>query len=177
MNFEKFERALAVLCIMCIVSFVGYCIKDGYKTYDIKTQTDTKVKTVEVDVRGEVIHPGTYRVKENSRICEVIYAAGGITENASVDDMDTDAIVTDGFTIVVPSNGQPANYGTPVVNINTADEEILLLIPGVGDSLASKIVEYREKNGNFVKIEDLMLVKGVGKKNFEKMKDYIKTEE
>ncbi len=59
------------------------------------------------------------------------------------------------------------------VNINTATVEELVKLPGVGDSVAKKIVEHREKNGNFKATEDLKNVKGIGEKKFEKMKDLI----
>lgn len=178
MKFEKFEKCLAILCVMCILSFVGYNIKDGFKTYDIKAENSNEnAKLISVKVCGEVVNPGTYKVKEKSKVCEVIYAAGGITENASVEDINLDATVTENLTVDVPSDGQPSNYGMPVVNINTANKEMLLLIPGVGETLAERIMKYRSESGGFAKPEDLMGVKGVGKKSFEKMKDYIKTEE
>ncbi len=59
------------------------------------------------------------------------------------------------------------------VNINTATVEELVTLPGVGDSVARKIVEHREKNGNFKATEDLKNVKGIGEKNFEKMKELV----
>lgn len=62
------------------------------------------------------------------------------------------------------------------ININTASKEELMLLPGVGESTASKIIEYRGQNNGFKNIEDIMEVKGIGKKKFEKMKDYIKVE-
>lgn len=60
-----------------------------------------------------------------------------------------------------------------VVNINTASEKELKNLPRIGDVVAKRIVEFREKNGKFQKLEDLMLVKGIGKKSFENLKPYI----
>lgn len=60
-----------------------------------------------------------------------------------------------------------------VVNINTASEKELKNLPRIGDVVAKRIVEFREKNGKFQKLEDLMLVKGIGKKLFETLKPYI----
>jgi competence protein ComEA len=59
------------------------------------------------------------------------------------------------------------------ININTATKEILISLPGVGESTAEKIIKYRETHNGFKKIENIMKVKGIGKKKFDKMKDYI----
>ena len=60
-----------------------------------------------------------------------------------------------------------------VVNINTADAEALMLLPRIGPSVAQRIVDFREKNGRFKTVEDLMLVRGVGEKTFELIKPHL----
>jgi comEA protein len=62
---------------------------------------------------------------------------------------------------------------TAPVNLNTATAEQLATIPGVGPRMAERIVDYRQKNGGFKKVEDLMNVSGVGEKSFLKMKPLI----
>jgi len=66
-----------------------------------------------------------------------------------------------------------AAEGQPVVNINTADTEALMLLPKVGPSVAQRIVDFREQNGQFKAAEDLMLVRGVGEKTFELIKPHV----
>lgn len=66
-----------------------------------------------------------------------------------------------------------AAEGKAVVNINTADSEALMLLPRVGPSVAQRIVEFREKNGKFKAIEELMLVRGVGEKTFALLEPYV----
>ena len=68
-----------------------------------------------------------------------------------------------------------ADTPSGVVNVNTATAEQLDLLPGVGPAVAGRILEHREKNGSFKSAEDLMLVKGIGEKSFEKMKPYVAT--
>jgi len=65
--------------------------------------------------------------------------------------------------------------GTPsgVVNVNSASAAELERLPGVGPALAGRILEYRQKNGSFQKVEDLMLVRGIGEKSFERLKPYV----
>ncbi len=59
------------------------------------------------------------------------------------------------------------------ININKADEKTLMKLKGIGKKKARAIVEFRKKNGKFRKVEDIMLVKGIGRKTFERLKPYI----
>lgn len=70
-----------------------------------------------------------------------------------------------------PASAADAPSG--VVNVNSATAAELAFLPGVGPALAGRIVEHRQKNGNFKAAEDLMLVKGIGEKSFERMKPYV----
>ena len=60
-----------------------------------------------------------------------------------------------------------------IVNLNTATSSQIATLPGVGDAAAKRIIEYREKNGGFKKIEELMNVKGIGEKSFLKLKPLV----
>ncbi len=76
--------------------------------------------------------------------------------------------------LVLARQPAPASKAAPaVVNINTATVEQLDALPGVGAKLASRIVDYRQKNGGFKKVEDLMNVQGIGEKNFLKLKPLV----
>jgi competence ComEA-like helix-hairpin-helix protein len=67
----------------------------------------------------------------------------------------------------------PSQHG--VVNVNTATAVELARLPGVGPALAQRILEHREKNGAFKSVEDLMLVRGIGEKSFERIRPYVAT--
>lgn len=69
--------------------------------------------------------------------------------------------------------GKPAAAAPAVVNLNTATATQIATLPGIGDKAAQRIIEYREKNGGFKKIEELMNVKGIGEKSFLKLKPLI----
>jgi len=62
------------------------------------------------------------------------------------------------------------------ININTAFIDELILLPGIGETTAEKIIEYRDKNNGFKKTEEIMNIKGIGDKKFEKLKPFITTE-
>lgn len=64
---------------------------------------------------------------------------------------------------------------TGKVNINSASAEQLSALPGIGAKLAARIVEHRQKSGVFKSVQELMTVKGVGEKNFEKLQPYLTT--
>jgi competence protein ComEA len=72
-----------------------------------------------------------------------------------------------------PAAAAPAEKAGPTVNINTATSSELEGLPGVGPKLAQRIIDYREKNGGFKKLEDLMNVQGIGEKNFLKLKSKL----
>jgi competence protein ComEA len=76
-------------------------------------------------------------------------------------------------TLLLAGGSAIAAEGKAVVNINTADTEALMLLPKVGPSVAQRIVEFREQNGQFKAAEDLMLVRGVGEKTFELIKPHV----
>ncbi len=84
------------------------------------------------------------------------------------------AALVAGQVVAAPQNAAPAKPAvTTPVNINTATADQLDGLPGVGPKLAARIVEYRQKNGGFKKIEDLMNIQGIGEKNFLKLKPLI----
>jgi competence protein ComEA len=69
--------------------------------------------------------------------------------------------------------GQATKAAPAVVNLNTATSSQIEMLPGVGASTAKRIIEYRDKNGGFKKIEELMNVKGIGEKSFLKLKSLV----
>lgn len=143
----------------------------------------TAAAQIYVDIGGQVKNPGVYTVKEGTRLFEVIEKAGGLTEDAFIEQVNQAEAVTDGQKIVIPSDEdvQPSlppqtalgKDGSGLVNINSADSQTLQEIPGVGPATAEKIIAYRTENGRFSSIEDLKNVSGIGDKTFEKMKDKI----
>lgn len=146
----------------------------------------TDAEPVVVYVCGEVVNPGVYELKSGMRICDAVEAAGGLTKKASRDYWNLAGELTDGQMLFFPteeeakkrkeSAGEAVAAGDTAdgkVNINTADVSMLQTIPGIGQTRAEAILAYREENGNFKSIEDIMKVSGIKNGLFEKMKDYI----
>ncbi|PLR72699.1 MULTISPECIES: helix-hairpin-helix domain-containing protein [Bacillus] len=142
---------------------------------------------IKVDVKGSVRNPGLYEAADGERVADLIQKAGGLTENADEARINFAQRVGDEMVIYVPEEGEELSGGTEpaqaisaasgedgMVNINSAGSEELQDIPGIGPSKAAAIIEYRETEGPFQSLEDLMQISGIGEKTFEKLKSYIK---
>ena len=153
-----------------------------------KTEVSTTQETVIfVDIKGEVKKPGVYQMKAGDRVKDALDAAGGLTEEADSQKVNLAKRLEDQMVIVVPKVGEEAeeipagetrNEATKEgkVNINTATVEELKTLKGVGEKKAEAIIEYRKKNGSFQTKEDLMKVRGIGKKLFESFQERIVTQ-
>ena len=151
-----------------------------------EVEDKTTVSTViYVDVKGEIHHPGVYQMKAESRVKDLIEAAGGFTPLADDQKLNLAQLLEDQMVIVVPKKGEEVNSElaqAPTsqkkevgkegkVNINTATVEELKTLKGIGEKKAEAIIEYRKKNGSFKNKEELMKVRGIGKKLYESFQE------
>ena len=153
-----------------------------------KTEASTTQETVIfVDIKGAVKNPGVYQMKVGDRVKDALDAAGGLTEEADSQKVNLAKRLEDQMVIVVAKVGEeaeeiPAGATSKEeakegkVNINTATVEELKTLKGVGEKKAEAIIEYRKKNGSFQTKEDLMKVRGIGKKLFESFQERIVTQ-
>ena len=153
-----------------------------------KTEVSTTQEAVIfVDIKGAVKNPGVYQMKSGDRVKDALDAAGGLTDEADSQKVNLAQRVEDQMVIVVPKVGEeateiPAGLASKEaskegkVNINTATVEELKTLKGVGEKKAEAIIEYRKKNGSFKTKEDLMKVRGIGKKLFESFQERIVTQ-
>ncbi len=139
-----------------------------------------------IDVKGAVRHPGVYSMKDGDRLIDAINAAGGYLPTADSRMLNHAMKLADEFVIYVPIEGEEvlditftpligtnASQDDGKVNINTADEKVLMTIPGIGPSKAAAIIQYRTDQGPFKSPESLMEVSGIGQKTFEKLESQI----
>lgn len=146
------------------------------------THTSVSEEQIFVHVVGEVQNPGVIKVSANSRVSDVIDKAGGTTENADLASVNLARLVLDGEQIHIKSVAANAlTSGVPdsvaesprLVSINSADQQTLETLPRVGPSLAARIISWREQNGGFRAIEDLLQVEGIGNKTFEELRSLV----
>ncbi len=152
-----------------------------------------------VHICGEVKNPGVYEVEQGSRIFQAVELAGGLTSEAAGDYLNMALETADGMKITVPSRKDAAAWGTGTfaegnwvetppagggetaagqtvprkVNLNTAGKEELMTLKGIGESKAEAIIRYREEQGPFQAIQEIMNISGIKEAAFEKIKDDI----
>lgn len=164
-------------------------------TSDVQNNNNSNEENiVVVHITGSVKKPGIVRLKEGSRIEDAIESAGGITENADISKVNLAYVLDDGIKIRIPSitdeeiedvmtdgsgeniiveNDTSSVTQNQKININKATETELQSLPGIGASLASRIVEYRNQNGKFASIEDIKNVNGIGENKYSNIKELI----
>ncbi|MGZ9818750.1 helix-hairpin-helix domain-containing protein [Peribacillus simplex] len=156
-----------------------------------ENQTNTEPVIIKVDVKGAVKSPGIFTAQAGDRVIDLISAAGSFTDKADKDKVNFAQIVEDQMVIYVPeigeedkgylenmqvgSSGDAVSGGTSggLVNLNTATQEDLETLTGIGPSKANAILEYRETVGKFKEVDELKKVTGIGDKTFERLRDSI----
>lgn len=158
---------------------------------------DAQNAPVIVSVQGQVQKPGLLEVPSDTRVGQAIDQAGGIQPEAQVHNVNLAEKVADGMQIMVDDHGSAVTYpggaaaagpavgGAPasgaagvssaggMVNVNTADATVLETLDGVGPSTAQAIISWRDSNGKFTSVEQLMEVRGIGPAKFEAMKAHV----
>lgn len=197
------NKNLIIICICFIILALGifyasYKDKLVGEEYnfegDIVETKEESVGEVEevkiiIHVAGEVNNPGIITLKQGNRIIDAIESAGGLTEDADISNVNLAYELEDAQKIYIPSiydleeisviqensenilsSGIKKNSK---VNINKANEGELQNLSGIGLSIAKRIVQYRNENGNFKNLEDIKNVSGIGDSKYENIKDEI----
>lgn len=154
-----------------------------------KSENSISTSQIVVDLKGAVKYPKVYRIAADERVDDLILLAGGFTADADQRRVNLAAKLKDEEVVYVSKKGENSPEGVantsdatdqPLttssaakVNINTADLASLETLSGIGEKKAQDIIDYRTKNGNFQKLEDLGNVSGFGVKTLEKLKDSI----
>lgn len=135
-----------------------------------------------VDVAGWVRRPGVYEFTEGARVIDAIDAAGGARSGALLQALNLAAPLTDGTQILVPREGQEGVAPAPVtggavagglVNVNSAIATELEELPGIGEVIAQRIIDYRTENGPFATVDELLDVSGIGDAILESIRELV----
>ena len=169
-----------IISLVCL--FVGLIafqnIDPNVKTpVDGSSLSEVDETKVSATIEGEVVIPGIYRLDKEGTLGDLINAAGGLLESADVNAINADVLLSKQTYFYIPPLSVFMNDCEPAVaekiNINEATVEQLATLSFVSDSLATKIVQYREENGPFETIEQLKEVSGIGQATYEKIRDFV----
>ena len=143
----------------------------------IEEKSEKKDELLIVHVSGSVKRAGVSQLEKHKRIIDAIEKAGGMLEEADSDALNLAEKIKDGMKIYVPKKGEKPTTSTNLksqsyIDLNLAEKEELMTLPGVGEKTADKIIAYREAQP-FEKVEDLLKVSGFGKKKMEALKGLI----
>lgn len=162
-----------------------------------KTSESQTMQSMMVDIKGAVQHPGVYSVKKGSRVVDAIQSAGGFEKEADSDQINLSQHVTDEMVIYVPKKGEKppnlltgtsvsegsgdqttsssdsSNTSKQIVHLNSCSLSDLENIPGIGPIKAKAIFDFRQQNGSFKSVDDLVNVTGIGEKTLEHIKPFV----
>ena len=194
-NFSKEQKIIIGLIGIIIISIIIYYMTQKIGNDEIIIENTESIEEEEVieekiaiHMTGCVKNPGIIELKEGERIDDAIQLAGGLTEEADLTNVNLAYKVEDGQKIYIPSIHdieekeiiQENQEGilseeneTGKVNINTAKQTELETLPGIGPTIALRIIEYRKENGEFTDIEELKEVEGIGEAKWEQIKDFV----
>lgn len=210
---NKKQKVVLVIIVMLVLLFIGSYIiskanKSGYTELEIDNneahsdiignetndmEKELEDKEIIIHVTGAVKKQGIVKVKQSSRISDVIDKAGGVSSKADLSKINLAYIVQDGQKIYVPSTDDKEDVNTVIeeagtnvikdgtntsnkgskININKASQTELETLTGIGPSTALKIINYRNSNGNFKTIDDIKNVPGIGESKFDNIKNDI----
>ena len=180
------KRSLAIIGVLVLATSTFFIVKTSTPSEAIVAPLTIDVALTEmtIDVEGEVVNPGVYRLPTDARVFEAIKAAGGVTANADASDLNQARLLSDGEQIYLfAKSPQQAGKksatkvkpkGSSLVLLNRASAKEFEALDGIGPVLASRIISYRKSNGPFATVEDLLKVPGIGAGTLSKFKDKLR---
>lgn len=201
-NKLKIIISISLIIIIIVISIIISQIKDNnyeeieYSEIIENSETinyEEKIETIKIHIFGEVKYNGVIELDKGARIDDAVKTAGGLTENADISKVNLAYELLDGQKLYIPAVGELLQSNPKIIaseneegiiesislkdekiNINIATQTELETLPGIGPSLAYKIVDYREQNGKFKAIEDLKNVSGIGENKYNQIQGFVK---
>ncbi|WP_229718171.1 helix-hairpin-helix domain-containing protein [Microbacterium aerolatum] len=178
--------AAVVLGLVVLSAAVGLGIMRGQADPTQTVQIDAPEDDVSVGgelyvhVLGQVDEPGLYVLEPDARVVDALAAAGGTLDDADLQAVNLARLLSDGEQLVVPAvgaapdGGATAPVGDGLIDLNNADQAALETLPRIGPALAQRIIDWREANGRFGSVDDLLAVSGIGEKLLAGLRDLVR---
>lgn len=158
---KKYSMIIRIIILIMSFSFIFYI------SYDIKSEETILNDHIEVEVRGEVKEPGIYELDNDSTFSDLLKMIE-LEEDADISNFSYQNVLYNRQMIMIPETKQQK-----LISINSADIDELCSLPGIGPSIAQRIIDYRNDIGSFLNIEQIKEVKGIGDAKFERIKELI----
>jgi competence protein ComEA len=191
-DFTRREQIIIIVIIIIMISGTGVLFWTKQKPVVAqptvppveKMKEPVVPKNVVVHIAGAVMQAGVFTLPAGSRVMDALKIAGGPSQGADLNAINLAALLVDGQQIRIPSLDEPGYINQSVtvrgsktadakVSINMADLNALDTLPGIGPSMAQKIIDYRRANGPFQSLEDLKKVPGIGESKYQNLKEKI----
>lgn len=147
----------------------------------IQLVTLTPKAFIEVNVVGSVVSPGVYQLRPGQRVYDAIAIAGGASDLADLNRLNLAAFLDDGQRVYVPSSetsgdaASPPSTGQPI-NLNAASLGELMGLPGIGETKAQAIMDYRDNLGSYSSLDQLLEVDGISQNLLEELRPLLTIE-
>lgn len=168
---------MIITILITITLFLNSCSKPQKVSYDIDSSFESASNQYYmVDLRGEVMRPGLYKIESGLLVNDVIELAGGFTKNADTSSINLVQVISTNLKITILSTNKTIskeNANNGKMNLNSCTKEQIMTIPKIGEAKAKAIIEYRDKVGGFSSIEELLKVSGIGDTLYQEIKVYF----
>jgi competence protein ComEA len=187
-NLSRAVLVIVAIALAVVAVFAVYRALDERAAPPIVIEDAAATRPVVVDVRGAVTAPGVFELPPDARVQDAIAAAGGLAADADLSTINLARRLRDGELVVIAS--APV-LGTPIsvapaadapeiadsgrININAATAAELEELPGIGEVIATRIVEFREEHGPYRSVNDLVHVNGISQRMVDELRDLVTT--
>lgn len=179
---DRVQQIIIIALVGAVAAGVVWFAVDrqnGPQALEIDLPNATEQGPIEVYITGAVAEPGVYEVEAGDRVIDVLFEAGGHTDDADLEAINLALRVNDEDQIIVPrigeNNAAVSGAGPGKVNINTATAAELDALPGIGDVYSERIVVNRETNGLYVSSEELVERQVIPRGTYERIRELITT--